>query len=328
MLLFLASMALAATCPSSPELRDPDGEVTVLAQNLKFIVTGGQRAERARLLASYLESEGEPVDLLLLSEARMTRELQEYGTDWCFYTQVGNGLLDGYRWAPIEAGRPPGGLALGVRQRPWGERWDLGATAGKRYRARPTSLAEGMLGRVFRYHKGWARLEIGDTLIVWTHAQASYERRPHVGAGREKKGRAAQFEELAHDLGKLEKPAIVTGDLNLLAGFAPAREEHHEKVRRASVIDADTMRHFRDVTGLDLDWFKPKGKGTFAGSYLRDEPVDKWDVGAAYDRVGVNAPFLARHPGTRVKTVEIAEGPIRVSDHLGLEIAIPVSPAR
>lgn len=328
MLLFLATMALAVTCPSSPELLDPDGEVTVLAQNLKFIATGGQRAERASLLASYLSGEGEAVDLLLLSEARLTRRLQEYGADWCFYTQVGNGLLDGYRWAPIEAGRPPGGLALGVRQRPWGRRWDLGQTAGKRFRARPTSLAEGLLGRIVRYHKGWARLEVGDTLIVWSHAQASYARRPDVGAGRQGRGRAGQFEELASALGRLDKPAIVTGDLNLLTGFASPLEEHEAKVARAREIDAGTVKRFREATGLDLEWFRPKGRGTFAGSYLTDEAEKPWDLGALYDRVGVNQPFLARHPGTRVKTVEISEGPIRVSDHLGLEIAIPLSPAR
>lgn len=318
MFFLFASLAAAAPCPAAPELRDPDDQVTALAQNLKFIATGGRRAERARVLADYLGGEGAEVDLLLLSEARITGELERWSAEWCFYTQVGNGL-DGYRWAPIEQGRSPGGLALGVRQRPWGELLALGDDAGRRFRAAPVSFAEGVLGRLVDYRKGWARLKLGDTEIVWSHMQASYGRRPHVGAG----GRVGQFEELAEDLGHGDRAALLTGDLNLLSGFRPRRDEDEPRVSRARAIDEGTVERFRERTGMDLEWFRPKDRGSFAGTYLKDEPEEEWDLGAPYDRVGVNEAFLRRHPGTRVQLVEIAEGALRVSDHLGLEITIP-----
>ncbi|MDP2312336.1 MAG: hypothetical protein Q8P41_05480 [Pseudomonadota bacterium] len=386
MIALLASVVLAAPCPAEPSLRDPDGEVTVLAQNLKFIITGTRRKARDELLAGYLREEGDNVDILLLSEARITRSFEGWRPEWCFYTQVAVPGHDGYRWAPIESGRPPGGLAMGVRQRPDGTARKVSADAGRRYRARPTSFAEGVLGRVFGFRKGWAGLEIDDTHLVWSHTQASYKRRPERGAGEGRSGRVGQFADLADDLGRPERATLITGDLNLLAGFQPRRQEDEPRVTRARAIDDDTVVRFRERTGIDLAWpwsrsgaplgdgetllaqvvatdaAAPLGatadhlapaeplpvvaavlateapvaatwpgdrgaverpSGTFAGGIDRRREDDTWDVGAAYDRVGVNGAFLARHPGTRVRRVEIARGWMRVSDHFGLEIAIP-----
>lgn len=367
MLALLVPYALALPCPVEPSLRDPDGEVTVLAQNLKFIITGAKRKERDRLLAEYLRDEGAEVDLLLLSEARLTSTFEDWAPDeWCFYTQIAAGKLDGYRWAPIGAGRSPGGLAMGLRQRPEGVLHEVSAEAGRRYRARPISFAEGVLGRVFRFRKGWAGLEIDDTHLVWSHTQASYKRRPERGAGEGRNGRAGQFADLAEDLGRPERATLITGDLNLLVGFAPRLERDEQRVARARDIDSKTVERFRDRTGIDLGWpwaraedargagsllavavladFVPAAAlnapsvvanastepacgdglfGTFAGGIDRRRTTGDWNVGAAYDRVGVNDAFLVSHPGTRVRRVEIAKGWMRVSDHLGLEIAIP-----
>jgi len=353
MLALLVSYALAADCPAEPALRDPDGEMTVLAQNLKFIITGAKRKERDALFADYLAHEGAAVDVLLLSEARLTRGFEAWRPEWCFYTQVPFAETDGYRWAPIEAGRPPGGLAMGIRQRPGGQLRTVGGDAGRRYRARPTSLAEGFLGRLFGFRKGWARLRVDDTQLVWSHTQASYKRRPERGAGAERRGRVGQFEDLAEDLGRPEDATLMTGDLNLLAGFRPHREEDDARIERARAIDTDTVARFREHTGIDLTWpwsadkepdasaagelrlasltpTTPRERvpvGTFAGGLDKRRLDARWDVGAPYDRVGVNDAFLARHPGTRVRRVEIAHGWMRVSDHLGLEIAIPFARA-
>ncbi|MES2640337.1 MAG: endonuclease/exonuclease/phosphatase family protein [Myxococcota bacterium] len=382
MLTLLVPYALAAHCPAEPSLKDPDGEVTVLAQNLKFIITGTKRKERDQLFADYLRTEGADVDILLLSEARLTRSFESWAPEWCFYTQIGTASLDGYRWAPIEAGRPPGGLAMGLRQRPEGTVHQVSGEAGRRYRARPTSFAEGVLGRVFGFRKGWAGLHIDDTHLVWSHTQASYKRRPERGAGEGRSGRAGQFADLAEDLGRPEGATLITGDLNLLAGFVPRRERDERRVTRARDIDSETVAQFRERTGIDLAWpwarvddprvedallvaVLPAAEGerdaalngagatsvaapdivlvsapppmlatlgpaqgeaflgTFAGGFDRRRDDDTWDVGAAYDRVGVNEAFLARHPGTRVRRVEIANEWMRVSDHLGLQIAIP-----
>lgn len=385
MLTFLVSYALAAPCPAEPSLRVPDGEVTVLAQNLKFIITGAKRKERDRLLAEYLNNEGAEVDLLLLSEARLTRTFEDWAPEeWCFYTQIAAPSPDGYRWAPIQAGRSPGGLAMGLRQRDEGEVHKVSAEAGRRYRAHPTSFAEGVLGPLFGFRKGWAGLEIDDTHLVWSHTQASYKRRPERGAGDGRSGRAGQFADLADDLGHPERATLLTGDLNLLAGFVPRLERDERRVTRARAIDSETVDRFRDRTGIDLAWpWAPTGEaatetlllaaaqplgdgdgpplgahadqlappapapapmepdlsvtagaslgathvagltGTFAGGIDRRRTHGDWNVGAAYDRVGVNPAFLARHPGTRVRRVEIVKGWMRVSDHLGLEIAIP-----
>jgi hypothetical protein len=425
MLAFLLSLTAAASCPVDPALRDPDGEVTILEQNLKFILTGERRRERDRLLADYLEGDGASVDVLLLSEARITRSLDAWGDGWCFYTQAA--AKDGYRWAPLQVGRPPGGLAMGIRQRPEGEPRKISTFAGRRFRARPTTLAEGVLGKLVGYRKGWAGLRIDDTQLVWSHTQASYRRHPDVGAGRKGRGRAGQFDDLADDLGRPDTATLLTGDLNLLAGFWPDAPEDEARVRRAREIDDHTIASFAARTGLDLalPWFGPEARerraelrsearavgntslaardedtqapdapvgavslagpfdpaetgrtdaapaiadglpaavagdatltavagdgtlatataaahaaparrhphllGTFAGGIDRRAKSTVWDTGAAYDRVGVNAAFLERHPGTRVRPVEIAKGWLRVSDHIGLEITIPFDPPR
>lgn len=328
----VASRPASAACAPSPELRDPDAQLTVLVQNLKFIITGRHRTERARLLSDWLDGEGKNVDLLLLSEARITSALEDWGDAWCFYTQRGDGLT-GYRWAPIAEGRPPGGLAIGVRQWSIGVQRHISGAAGRRYRARPVTMAEGFLGRIAGYRKGWAGLVVDGTEVVWSHTQASYRRRPARGAGRgytrseagevraNGHGRTGQFEDLASDLGFPTRATLLTGDLNLLAGFVPADPADEARVRAARDIDDHTVSWFKRVTGLDLDWMKG-GAGTFAGSVYADA-APPWDAGAAYDRVGVNEAFLLRHAATRVSSVAIADAHFRVSDHLGLRIEIP-----
>jgi hypothetical protein len=319
--LLLASLA-AARCPDQPELRDPDGEVVVLSQNLKFIATGGHRAERADLLARYLEDEGASVDLLLLSEARITDDLERWGGAWCFYAQEGDGVRGAYHWELLADERPPGGLALGVRQRASGEVRRVEGEAGRRFRAAPVSLAEGLLGRIVGYHKGWAGLVVDGTQIVWSHTQASYHRRPTRGAGAAGRGRVGQFQDLASDLGRPERATLLTGDLNLLAGFTPARAEDEAFVAEARAVDEKTVGWFKELTGIDCDWFRPGG-GSFRGSVRKDREHGFWDRDAPYDRVGVNAAFLDRHPGAKVRTVDIGNERLRVSDHAGLEITIP-----
>lgn len=319
----------AAACPPGPTLRDADSEVTVLEQNLKFIATGGRRAERAAVLASWLEDEGDHVDLLLLSEARLISPIEAALPDWCFYAQHGDGDATPYEWVPRGSQTATTGLVMAVRTRDEGVERPLGQEAGRRFRSRPTSLAEGLLGRIANYHKGWAGLEIDGTRLVWSHTQASYKRRPERGAGEPGRGRAGQFEELAGELGHRERPLLLTGDLNLLDLFRPDRADHEERARAAREIDGATVRHFQERTGVDFRWpwsrgaREDAGPGTFAGGVRRDRTERSWDIGARYDRVGVNEAFKQRHPGTRVRPVEIARGELRVSDHLGIEITIP-----
>lgn len=316
MLLLLLLPAANAACPAMPALMDADDELTVLEQNLKFISVGAHREERAGLLHRYLAEEGRDVDLLLLSEARLTRTLPS--ADWCFYTQAGG--ADGYAWAPLESGTPPGGLAMGVRHREVGRLRAI-AGGGRPFRARPVSLAEGVLGSLVHYVKGWASLVVDGTQIVWSHTQASYRRRPERGAGALGRGRSGQFDDLADDIGHPDRATLITGDLNLLAGFTGRSEADEARVQRARDIDARTMDAFQTRTGVDLAWFADAG--TFVGSVFTKPRAATWDVEAKYDRVGVNPAFLARHPGTHVAAVEIRGDRFRVSDHLGLRITIP-----
>jgi hypothetical protein len=322
-------------------LRDPDDALVVVAQNLKFIATGARRERRAALLGRWLASDGSDVDLLLLSEARLTRALR-HATGWCFYTQA-EGEAERYGWAPIHVRRPPGGLVLGVRQRTAGRMRILTGDAGRRFDTRPTSLAEGLLGRLVRYRKGWASLRVDGTHVVWSHAQASYARDPARGAGVHGHGRAGQFEELADAIGSTHAPTVVTGDLNLLAGFAAARTT---SAARAVAQDEQTVTRFSERTGIDLRWF---ATGTYAASIdvataagSHERPMNgpeseglaedgrtaaatgwPWDLGAPYDRVGINAAFVQRHPDTRAETIEIRDADVRVSDHLGIRLTIP-----
>lgn len=317
MLLFL-SVALAE-CPPSPRLEDADTSVVALSQNMKLIATGRQRDERVGLLAGWLGGEGHAVDLLLLSEARFTDTLEAALPDWCLYTQATTG--DGYRWRPVAENRPPGGLALGVRARGGPVHRELGVSAGRRFRAHPTSLAEGVLGRVAGYVKGWARIEVEGATIVWSHTQASYRRNPSRGAGGPGRGRAGEFDDLAADLGRPEMPTMVTGDLNLLDRF-PAPEA---RVAAARTVDSATVARFEARTGILFHWFRPglsEPCGSFFGC-LFPAGQDKWDRGASYDQVGANAAFMKRHPGVRVRRVAIASAELRVSDHDGIEIEIP-----
>ncbi len=339
-LLLLFSPA-RADCPQLPELRDPDDALVVFAQNLKFIATGARRARRAELLGRWLASDGSDVDLLLLSEARLTGVLRR-ADGWCFYTQD-QGEAEWYGWAPIHVRRPPGGLVLGVRQRAAGRMRILTGDAGRRFETRPTSLAEGLLGRLVRYRKGWASLGVDGTHVLWSHAQASYAGDPARGAGARGVGRAGQFEELADAIGAPQAPTVVTGDLNLLAGFTAARTS---SAARAVAQDEQTVTWFSERTGIDLRWF---ATGTYAASFdvstsggSRDRTLDgasgpemheaaqtmaspalPWDVGAPYDRVGINAAFVRRHPDARAEAVDIRDAHLRVSDHLGIRLTIP-----
>lgn len=318
----LLLIVAAFACPETPTVVHDDAEVTALSQNLKFIATGLQRERRARVLAGWLDGPGEAVDLLMLSEARILGELVAALPGFCFYTQAGDGVEAPYTWEPLSGGEPPAGLALAVRQRSEGVAVPVGVTAGRRFRARPTSAAEGFLGKVFGYHKGWAELSVGDTRLVWSHLQASYTRRPEVGAGGPDRGRAGQVRELAETIGPTSRPTLLTGDLNLLDSFFP--DGDHSHFERAREVDGESVALFESLTGLRFraPWQDAEG-GTFLGSLVRGRGEGDWDVGASYDRVALNDAFLAQHPGTRVRKVAIADGDLRVSDHLGLEIVIP-----
>lgn len=355
MLALLALTAAASACPSQPSLRDPDGELTVLEQNLKFIVTGTRRSERAALLSDWLDRQDDTVDLLLLSEARLTSPLVETLRGWCFYGQSGDGLHRSYTWTSVTAAPPPGGLVVGVRDRSDGPLRQVGGPAGRRFRAAPATLVEGLLGRVFHYQKGWADLEVDGTHLVWSHTQASYRQHPEKGAGGPGLGRWGQFDDLASDLGHPNAPTLLTGDLNLLDRFhAPAQRKC---VDTACSIDADTVARFQERTGLDFHWLRPlaerdsthdgtraaarsrdedgaraaarphddddEADGTFLGTIFPHGGAEAWDRGARYDRVGVNEGFKQLHPGTRVRRVQIETAELRVSDHAGLEITIP-----
>lgn len=328
MVLGLLNLALA--CPTVPSLRDEDGSLTALSQNLKFITTGGRREERARLLGDWLGDEGRAVDLLLLSEARLTGPLVAELPDFCFYNQTPR--VDGtYEWALLGGDTPPGGLVLGVRQRPEGVPRLVSIQAGARFRAAPATVVEGFLGRLMGYEKGWADLVVDGTRIVWSHTQASYRKRPDVGAGGAEKGRAGQFDDLAQDLGHPEHPTLLTGDLNLLDRFR--RPDASAGTQAASEVDAETVERFERRTGLlfhlprgwlDHDHRDDDGHdGTFLGGLWPDREEPVWDQGADYDRVGVNAAFVYSHPETKVRRVAIASPELRVSDHLGLLISIP-----
>jgi hypothetical protein len=311
-------LGLALACPDAPTLRDADAEVTALNQNLKFIATGARRSERAALLGEWLDGEGEHVDMLLLSEARILSPLLAALSSWCFYNQSGEGLAETYRWGPLGE-RPPGGLVLGVRTRERGELRSLEEGAGRRFRALPATFSEGFLGRIFGYHKGWANLVVDGTTVAWSHTQASYESRPERGAGGNRRGRAGQFDDLASDLEEasgpwhIPRPTLLTGDLNLLDLFdGPNAKEARE-------IDRRTVRRFSERTGIQFAW----GDRTFFGSLFRGGEEGIWDRGAQYDRVGINEAFQRRHPGLRVRRVEIARAGLRVSDHAAVEITIP-----
>jgi hypothetical protein len=318
----LASFANAA-CPTEPELRDDDGSVVALEQNLKFITTGGYREERAALLAGWLGGSGRHVDILLLSEARLTERLTAALPGWCLYTQDTPPGASHYRWRPIEDHRPPGGLALGVRQRTEGIEREIAVEAGRRFRAHPTTLVEGFIARLANYHKGWAEVTVDGSHIVWTHAQASYGGHPDRGAGGPGRGRAGQFDDLAEDLGRPDGPTLLTGDLNLLDRFRVGEGGR----AHAAVVDSETLARFEERTGIEFHWSRPAlrtgDQGSFYGALERTDATPRWDQGARYDRVGVNTPFLGRHPGTRIRHVEIELGTLRLSDHDGLEITIP-----
>ena len=317
MVVLLASLAPAATCPASPELRDDDDVLTVLAQNMQLIAVGPVRTERGAVLGRWLDGPGAAVDLLFLSEGRDLDPLSAAMPDWCLYVQAGSGM-EGYRWELAGGERSPGGLVLGVRQRPEGVLRSLDGLAGRVFRARSVSLAEGLLGRLAGFAKGWAGVGWDGARLVWTHAQASYDRHPAAGAGREGVGRAGQMQDLADDLGRSDAPVLVTGDLNALDGFASGDEE----IRAAGEVDRGTLDRFFVRTGIRFGR-GPCAGGSFLGSVFRDQPSDSAIAGASLDRVGLNAAFEANHPDTRVACAEIAEGRLRVSDHRGLLISVP-----
>lgn len=311
MLSLLVVAVALADCPAVPQLRDDDGQVSVLSQNLKFIATGTAKADRAAILADYLGAHPD-IDLLLLSEARTLDPLRDTLAEWCFYTQ--EGAPDAYQWAL--GSLSPGGLVLGVRQRATGEARDVGAAAGRVYRARAVSLAEGFLGKIVGFEKGWAVVEIDGTAWVWTHTQASYERRPLLGVGGEGRGRAGQFADLAGDLGRAEHPVLVTGDLNVLEGLA------HPSTADAARADALTLERFSAFTGIRFAADRgPCHDGSFLGA-LRGAAEGVFS-GAVFDRVGTNAAFDATHPGTALACERIEADGLHLSDHLGIRISAP-----
>ncbi len=312
-LLASALTATAGECPAAPLLRDPDDHVTALSQNLKFIATGGHKVARAELLAEYLAVHPE-VDLLLLSEARSLGPLRAGLRGWCFYTQVGHPLA--YRWAAGDLS--PGGLVLAVRQRSSGEPRHLSAEAGRVFRARPVTLAEGFLGKIAGFEKGWAVAHVDGTSMVWTHTQASYASSPLRGAGGPGAGREGQFADLAADLGHAEHPVLLTGDLNVLDG-APSPDGG---VQAAGRRDARTLSGFSALTGIRFGSAgDPCPGGSFLGA-LRGV-ADSVFVGATFDRVGTNGAFDAQHVGAQFGCERIEGEGLRLSDHLGVRIHAP-----
>ncbi len=306
MLLLLATLA-KADCSPSPSLRNNDEALVVLSQNLKFIVTGGQQAARAQLLARRLEADPE-VDLLLLSEARRTSPLQLALPEWCLYRQEGPG--EGYHWRQADGRASPGGLVLGVRRREEGRLWPLEGTAGAAFRSKPVSFAEGVLGRLVGFVKGWAAVEVAGMRLLWTHTQASYER-PERGAGRMGRpgtpgvGRAGQLGELAEILEKEQGPALLTGDLNLQDGVEGIAGE----------VDSASVRMLEE-RGIRLR----RDCSTWLGSLRSDQKLNHPLGEAALDRVGLN-PAMAERP-IEVRCEEWSEGRLRLSDHRGLRIRV------
>lgn len=294
-------------------LRDNDDQVTILAQNIKFIATGGKKDQRAAMLASHLHTDPE-VDLLLLSEARQIGPLREALAQWCVYAQAGPDSA--YEWSLDNAS--PGGLVLAVRQRESGLERTIAAMAGRVFRSRPVTLAEGFLGRIAGFEKGWAVAGVDGTEFVWTHTQASYARFPARGAGSTGVGRAGQFDDLAFDLGRTERPTLVTGDLNLHDGT----ESLDPSVRGAAEIDVATLSRFSSLTGVHFPADRaPCSGGSFLGT-IRAAAAEVFP-GLVLDRVGTNPAFVAAHPETRTSCEHIKSGGLSVSDHLGVRIAAP-----
>ncbi len=310
MLLLLATLG-RADCSPSPSLRNDDEALVVLSQNVKFIATGGQKAARANILARRLEADPE-LDLLLLSEARQIKALQDALPEWCLYRQ--DGPAHSYHWREADGRSSPGGLVLGVRRRAEGRTWPLEGTAGAAFRSRPVSFAEGVLGRLVGFIKGWASVEVAGLRLLWTHTQASYDQRPERGAGRfgtdgvPGVGRAGQLGELAKILENEPRPALLTGDLNLQDGVTGTAGE----VDRASVemLAEGGIRLRRDCP-------------TWLGSLRSNQKMTHPLGGAALDRVGTN-PAMDAHP-VEVRCEEWSEGKLRLSDHRGLRIRVDLS---
>lgn len=324
-LLTLFATAAMALCPARPSLRDTDASVTVWAQNIKFIATGGYKDRRAEMLAAHLDTDTE-VDLLLLSEARALDPLRDAMPNWCLYTQTGPETA--YVWG-LE-GPAPGGLALAVRNRTAGVERAVSPAAGRVYRARPVTLAEGFLGRLVGFEKGWAVASVDGTEFVWTHAQASYARSPVRGAGRPGfalgapatsptgVGRAGQFDDLAVDLRDVRAPVLLTGDLNVLDGTPSASP----KVSAAGEVDRQTLIRFTQHTGITFPADRgPCTEGSFLGT-IKAAAKEAFP-GLILDRVGTNTAFANAHAGTQTTCEHISSGGLSVSDHLGVRIAAP-----
>lgn len=307
MLLLFATLSWA-DCSPSPELRNNDERVVLLSQNLKFIATGGRKKARANIFARGLHADPE-LDLLLLSEARQTTPLQAALPEWCLYRQ--EGPSDGYHWRRADGRPSPGGLVLGVRRREEGRLWPLQGTAGAAFRSRPVSFAEGVLGRMVGFIKGWASVEVAGLRLLWTHTQASYDQRPERGAGTlgaggdPGVGRAGQLNELLDVLEQQQLPALLTGDLNLQDGVAGVAGA----VDRASVqmLEEGGLRLRRDCA----TWL-----GSLRAHHKMTHPLGE----AALDRVGTNLAMDA-HP-IEVRCEEWSEGRLRLSDHRGLRIRL------
>ncbi len=295
-------------CPEVPTLRDDDDARVVLAQNIKFIVTGGRKPERARLLAGAMAADP-AVDLLLLSEARQTGPLIAALPEFCFYRQ--SGRRDGYRWEPAAGGVSPGGLVLGVRERAAGEALEIQGSAGRAFESRPLTFADGFLGPLAGFVKGFAEVRLGDpdqgVRLVWSHLQASYSRRDR-GAGRAGAGRQGQLMELAAEL-EAAGAALLTGDLNLNDP--------------RSAADSESLQLFERRSGIPLQGGHCP-EGSWHGSIWQEEAEqDPYFTGADFDRVGMSAALRQAYP-VEIRCVDIQDGSggLRLSDHRGLRIRI------
>lgn len=311
-LLLCTALAADPGCPAIPTLREDDRALTALAQNVKFIAGGERRAERAALLAGAVAADP-AVDLLLLSEARQAAPLiaalePPAGAGFCLYRQAGP--RQGYRWA--RAGAPaPGGLLLGVRARAAGREIRLEGAAGRAFTSRALTFADGFLGPLSGFYKGFAEVRIDGVRLIWSHLQASYGPRD-AGAGGPGRGRRGQLEELAAEIAPPDLPteahgaALLVGDLNLNDP--------------RSAADAESVRQFEARTRVRLAGGHCAG-GTWLGSLLPGvgPGPDDFFYGADLDRVGATPALEASH-ALEVRCVEVEAQGLRLSDHRGLRI--------
>ncbi|HND34230.1 MAG TPA: hypothetical protein PLA94_29715, partial [Myxococcota bacterium] len=121
-------------------------------------------------------------------------------------------------------------------------------------------------------------------------------------------GRAGQLGELAEILEKEERPALLTGDLNLQDGVAGTAGE----------VDQNSI-HMLEERGIRLRRDCPTWLGSLRATSAVAHPLGD----AALDRVGTN-PAMEEH-AIEVRCEEWSEGRLRLSDHRGLRIRVDLS---